>query len=642
MEQYIGRTLQGHGKLTLSSEPLGKGGEGSVYAVQQHTVPGLADAADIVAKIYHDPTEGNRKNKTAAMLKNPPESDSVAWPLGIVFTADKQFAGYVMVKLDNKKYRQWSELANAADRRETSPHFDVQYGLTAAKNLAIAIDSIHEAGHRVGDVNESNIFVGTDATVLIVDTDSAQISSGERTYNCLVGKPDYTAPELIGGSLRDKERTRATDVFAYAIAIYQMLTGGFHPTDGVYQGDDMPPDFGKKIRMNSYPSLFGANQHFTPNPKAPADALPLAVRNAILDSLSANPDDRPSLAQFLQVLDTTLENLQQCDRESNHWYSNDLSMCPWCAHAEQTRVDPWAVAPIPVKPAAAQTALPSLSFEENEAPVKARRAPIQRQGQRSPQQGQSQFQGQQQSHSNYPPPQQYPGGQQGMPGQQPYPQGQQQPQQSFQQQQAQQNQPQQSTQQIPSKIKGKTVLRYADGSYGVRPKMSVLLRHNPKMAIHSLKTETPAPLRFWWSTDRNLPSSAGLTIGVVLHVLLSIFWFSVAEIGYGWLIDFTEWNPPAFVPDFVVPIITLLAVALSTIVVVTMFISGIMQLFKARKQGGGSIDMFAKYSFILTIMRYTPVTVFYGVPFVIIGSVGLILWLIGLLIQAIPTPRSMR
>lgn len=640
MANYIGRTLKGHGRVVLSDEPLGRGGEGSVFAVMQHDVPDLPVAANIVAKIYHDPSEGNRKNKTAAMLKNPPHSDSVAWPLGILFTPDKQFAGYVMVKLDNTKYRQWSELANAADRRETSPHFDVMYGLTAAKNLAVAIDSIHDAGHRVGDVNESNIFVGTDATVLIVDTDSAQIRSGERQYNCLVGKPDYTAPELIGGTLRDKERTRETDMFAYAVAIYQMLTGGFHPTDGVYQGDDMPPDFSKKIRMGSYPSLLGENAQFKPNPRIPADALPLSVRNLILDALSDNPAQRPTFDEFVDTLHATLEDLQQCTVESNHWYNKSATQCPWCAHAEATRVDPWAVTPVvPARPTASQTSLPALSFEEDDEPVKARRAPIQRGPQAHPAQpshaapgGSSGVPGQapQQAHgaapsAGYP----YPGYPGAYPGQFPgYP--------------GHQQAPPPAEPDIPDTIKGKTVLKYKDGSWDVRPKLSLLMKANPKLAIHCIKTETPRPFRFWWTVDRDLPHMIGLFVGLILGLLLSASWYVVAQWGYDTLVATYGWSLPAFVPEYVIPILGIVSVAVSVYTVTSLFVSGLLQHFKAKKQGGGSVEQFKHDNPFITVLRYLPLVIVFGAPAILIAVTGLVFMGINMLIDAFSNSAGIR
>lgn len=55
-----------------------------------------------------------------------------------------------MRKLDSTGYRSWAELSNAKDRREVAPDFDFRYALTASRNLAVAIGSVHYAGHKLG------------------------------------------------------------------------------------------------------------------------------------------------------------------------------------------------------------------------------------------------------------------------------------------------------------------------------------------------------------------------------------------------------------------------------------------------------------------------------------------------------------
>lgn len=623
MSQYLGVSLTARGTLQLSTTPLGTGGEGSVYAVEHHAITGLPAAHTLVAKIYHDASEGNRQGKIAAMLKHPPASDSVAWPVAAVFTTDRQFAGYLMQKLDSSKYRQWSELANAADRRETSPHFDVQYALTAVKNLAVAIHSVHTAGHRLGDINESNIFVGTDATVFIVDTDSAQISHGDTLYHCLVGKPDYTAPELIGGSLRDKERTVATDMFAYAVAAYQMLTGGFHPTDGLYQGDDVPPDFGKKIRQGSFPSLYGANDLFAVNPKIPVQALPAPFVKVFQAALSHDPAERPNFRQVIQVSDHVLQHVTQCSDESNHWYMENLPECPWCSHAQQHNIDPWAVE-TPVM-AAQQTALPAIPFQEEEQPVAARRAPIQRAPAPQPAAASMTPQNSSPAPAASPAPGQYtPSQQPHIAPQQPIPE------------------PPTPEPDIPDKIKGKTVVRYGDGSWGPRPALGLLFKHNPKLAFHSIKNETPNFLRFWWGNNAKIPHPIGLVVGVLLHLALAFLWFPASEIVYAWLAEFTGWGFWTSLAEYLLPVLSIGSYSIVTILLLIMGISGGILLQKAKKAAGGSLDQYVKEAMPITMLRHTMITIFYGVPFILIGTTVLIVWTLWKLFTSIPTPASMR
>src|SRR5699024_4117339 len=278
--------------IQIDSSPLGKGGEGSVYVVKNVSLPGLPDASKLVAKIYHEKDDKEREAKITAMLQSPPDSDSVAWPLASLYE-DSAFIGYLMVKLSDDTFRSWAELSNAKERKDNAPDFAVNYAITASKNLAIAIQSIHNAGHCVGDVNESNILVASDARVMIIDTDSAQIKDPSgKIHKCLVGKPEYTAPEISHGSLKDHTRTFETDIFAYSIAVFQMLTGGSHPTDSVYSGSDDPPSTIHKIREGIYPGLVDTPPQFKPVPRIPVSAIPLVFKNIFKKTLSVNPEDR--------------------------------------------------------------------------------------------------------------------------------------------------------------------------------------------------------------------------------------------------------------------------------------------------------------------------------------------------------------
>lgn len=155
-KQLIALTTTGSGKVEIDSDVLGTGGEGSVYSIVSGNVAELPPS-ELVAKLYHDPSEGSRATKLKAMLKSPPHNDSVAWPLAILITPDKKFVGYVMKKLASHNFRAWSELAHAAQRRETASSFDVKYAITAIYNLSAAIYSVHNAGHRIGPSNKYGI-----------------------------------------------------------------------------------------------------------------------------------------------------------------------------------------------------------------------------------------------------------------------------------------------------------------------------------------------------------------------------------------------------------------------------------------------------------------------------------------------------
>lgn len=502
------QTKSERGQITLSDEPLGKGGEGSVYAVRNHSLARLDHAQNLVAKVYHQPHDGDRAKKIQAMINNPPHSDSVAWPVGVVFDNQKNFVGYVMAKLPEENYRTWAELSHAKQRKNTSSDFDVKYAITAIRNLGVALESIHQAGHCVGDVNESNIFIDSTARIMLVDTDSAQIRGSDGSlFPCRVGKPEYTAAEISHGPLAEQTRTPATDIFAYCVAVFQMLTGGSHPTDATFRGDGEPPSTIDKIRQNQYPELMPESvppDIQRPN-RVPTPAIPRVFKNILKKGLSADSSERPSLAAILKAEDGVLQNMTQCNREKRHWFdSREQQSCGWCAYfAYQSVPDPWSVTSPVQHSGKTQTSLPEVSFnnaQSSPASAPRRSTPTPR------------------TNTTPSPPQQpslkqssgLPSGFYATPStpQPPTPQP-------------------QSSQVPPKKIRGKSVISYADGSYEKRPSLRTLMRQDRKLALHSVLNEIPDILKFWWEYDRPVAPIVGTIIGFVMGMLLTAGWFFV-------------------------------------------------------------------------------------------------------------------
>lgn len=644
------------GQIEIVDEPLGKGGEGSVYKVVSHDLSSLPDADELVAKIYHAPHEENRAAKVKAMIMSPPDSDSVAWPLAAVMGKDG-FVGYLMKKLDFSQYRPWADLAHTASRRKTSRSFDVMYAVTAVRNFASALESVHDAGHYIGDINESNMFVSTDARVFLVDTDSAQIKDPKSgtVYPCAVGKPEYTASEISKGSLKNHTRTKATDTFGFAVAAYQMILGGPHPSDGIYKGEDEAPSVPEKIRSGIFPGLDAANaQGMTLPPRIAIGGVPSAVRSLLLEALSPDPEKRPELSSVISVFDEVSDHLQQCSAVEQHWYdARDGGKCPWCAHAEKTGIDPWAAEQKePKKPQSSQRALPNVNFSQDDgSQKKAKRLPPQRAGANNRVQPQAPGAAAAAPQQSAPPasyggqqaPSPHPSGA-GMPMQQPpmqqgpyagYP-GMQQPPYPYGYQQPPMQEPTQKELKKRFKTK-KTVLKYADGSYRPRPPIGELMTSSPKTAIRCLKDEAPGFAVFWWSQSRNLAVPWALLIGWLLalgssHVWLYNFphWLAMMadhfEWGWGWL-DIV-WMVFAYTAFFGV---------IFTSSWLTM--SGSYDRWKTKRRNGGSVEGFAEEKWWRTALRYVGISIVYG-PILCIWIVLGLVWLLAMMLLAlIPSSR---
>lgn len=371
MTKLTVRTLTATGTVTLGDSPLGRGGEGAVYDVTH--ISGVSFPYPVVAKIYHKPTEEDRENKTWAMLKNPPTSAAVAWNVGELYTTQGGFVGFLMPKLEFSRYQTFSEVSSVVSRRKVAPQFTVLYAYTMIKNLAAAIESFHTAGHCVGDINESNALVGADATVMLVDADSAQIVDGSHRFPCTVGKPEYTAAELTHGSLRDSVRTVESDMFGFMVLAYQALTGGSHPTRAVYRGEGDPLDTVEKIRRNIYPALLpsSAPRGYSA-PLVPVAAIPAGFRSLMIAGLNSDPKSRPSFPVVRETLEQIIGRLKQCERKPYHYFDSLEGSCSWCrVTGEHPELDVFA--PQAPKPVVEQSRLPAVTFTEpadNDAPAR--------------------------------------------------------------------------------------------------------------------------------------------------------------------------------------------------------------------------------------------------------------------------------
>src|SRR5947207_1249159 len=168
--------------LVTCGQQLGSGGEGSIYR--------LLEDPNLVAKVYHKLTP-EQGDKVKMMLVNRPKDYtrdqghySLAWPEpnGRLFNAHDKFVGFVMPYIDFSTSYPLLKLYNPQDRKQVLPTFTWQYLLRTAKNLAVVVDSLHQRGYVVGDLNESNILVSGGAQVTFVDCDSMQVPRRIRGY----------------------------------------------------------------------------------------------------------------------------------------------------------------------------------------------------------------------------------------------------------------------------------------------------------------------------------------------------------------------------------------------------------------------------------------------------------------------------
>lgn len=321
--------------ITLQEKTLlAEGGEARIYPVPHDR--------SLLAKIYKNPNP-QRVRKLPIMLANPPEDPmraqggvSIAWPVDILESTDfrPRVVGFLMPRVTD--VRPVFEYYNPKSRHAHCPQFDYRYLHRTARNLAAAVAALHARGYVVGDLNQSNILVSQRALVTLVDCDSFQVRdprSGE-VLRCLVGKPEFTPPELYGCRFSEVDRRVEHDVFSLAILIFQLLMEGTHPFAGVFLGAGDPPPYEERIRAGHFPYGSSRKLPYAPMPFAPPWELLHPTLRALFvrcfEDGHGQPAARPDATCWRSALDEVEACFTRCSRNAQHWFGNHLASCPWC------------------------------------------------------------------------------------------------------------------------------------------------------------------------------------------------------------------------------------------------------------------------------------------------------------------------
>jgi len=271
------------------------GREGTVYPDPSH--PGS------VIKLLHCPDDENR-DKLRAMLAHPLTTPDVAWPTELALSPDRSaIVGYRMPYAAKKHPILMVYGTDPATRWLTA---DYGFRLDVAINFVAAVDRVHQHRCVVGDISPTNILVGKDSSVCLIDTDSFQIAQGGRIFRCKVGTPDYTPQELHGPKFADVDRTEYHDAFGVATMVFQLLVGpGTHSFAARHLGGGTPLSLTERIRLGIWPYARGGHPDYAPRTGAPLDLLhpllrPLASR--CFQAGHGTPTERPLPADWLVAL----------------------------------------------------------------------------------------------------------------------------------------------------------------------------------------------------------------------------------------------------------------------------------------------------------------------------------------------------
>jgi DNA-binding helix-hairpin-helix protein with protein kinase domain len=315
-------------EVTLGKE-LGRGGEAAVYAVDGDN--------GLVGKIYHRQLDAEKIEKLSRMVELQSERllKLAAWPVGTLRSRNgNSVAGVLMRNVSELK--DIHLLYNPKSRiREFPAKANWSFLLHTAGNVARAFSVIHEYGHVIGDVNQSNVRVSPESAVVsLIDCDSFQISSRGRYFLCGVGVPLYTPPELQDKQFKNVIRTPNHDNFGLAVLLFHLLFMGRHPFAGRFLGrGDMPIE----KAIGEFRFAFAPDSQRT-QMQPPPNCITLAHLSPEVSGLFVNAfapggaqSGRPNAGQWIAALDVLGHQLKKCSTNGAHSFFQSLSTCPWCA-----------------------------------------------------------------------------------------------------------------------------------------------------------------------------------------------------------------------------------------------------------------------------------------------------------------------
>jgi DNA-binding helix-hairpin-helix protein with protein kinase domain len=309
-------------------QEIGRGGEGTVYEVDGDP--------SLLAKVYHKkPLPDDQIAKIDAMVScwSSALETIAAWPKALLYDpVRRKPCGIMMTKMVGAK--PLHELYGTTNRRKNFPDAGWHHLVLAARNTAAAFQTLHSANIVVGDVNQGNLLVDKGMCVRMIDCDSFQLKWRDRTFNCPVGTPHFTPPELQSQRLREVERTVYHDRFGLAILIFHLLFVGRHPFAGRYRGvGEMPIEKAIAERRFAFSKDKAATLIEPPPASLLLDDLPPSVANLFERAFRAPENDtskRPAPIEWVQELDALVKRRKVCQFDSVHVYFSGLADCPWC------------------------------------------------------------------------------------------------------------------------------------------------------------------------------------------------------------------------------------------------------------------------------------------------------------------------
>ena len=268
------------GNKKVIQSVIAQGGEGQICAVAH------GDNL-ILCKLFLN-EDSRREDKLKWMFKQKEliGNDQFAWPVCPLFDENQKLVAYAMAPRQGESIHNYY-LSNGVNNLS---RLDLCACLIS---FVEGLMFLHEKTIMVGDINDSNfLFDMNNNTCRFMDCDSFQINDGKQQFLCNVGRPEFTAPELLDKNFNHCERVIEHEVFSAGVLIFKSLMLGQHPY--MYLGGSSPI---VNLRKGFFP--YSRGDKIPPGPWAGLwEQLPEALRICFISLFHhgwMNAKARPSL-----------------------------------------------------------------------------------------------------------------------------------------------------------------------------------------------------------------------------------------------------------------------------------------------------------------------------------------------------------
>jgi len=251
---------------------VGRGGMGEVYSVTDEELGERVALKTITPALARDPLlveHFKRELRLARKVAHPNVCKTLEFGRHELETGASQ-CFFTMQFIDGVTLRRRLRDAGA---------FELDAALSMVRDLALGLQAIHEQNIVHRDIKPDNVMLTFEETRIVplwLDFGVARVDLRESTSRgVLAGTPDYAAPELLRGEVA----TRASDLYALGLVLYEVLVGDlpFSPVGSFSEAAR------RRYLVPAAPSAFRSE-------------LPAALDQLVLECLATSPQHRPTSA----------------------------------------------------------------------------------------------------------------------------------------------------------------------------------------------------------------------------------------------------------------------------------------------------------------------------------------------------------